>query len=190
MSTKTDFGFRVYEDGKEVEENQLLAKEGDRFGSKDRRTGRRKGTNGESIAKQLCTRHEGRLVRTRSLIDHLAILDLWDDRMANRQHPHELSPHLARAVFLLPRAQLPPQLLKVLLPANVVPVRPSLPSLSVFDDISVLDTGDRALAELHLVAGEGAGLVREDILDLAKLFDEGRGSAESRSIGFGVVPVA
>lgn len=61
--------------------------------------------------------------------------------------------------------------------------------LPLFDDVGVRDPADRALAVLHLVAGERARLVGEDVLDLAELFDETGSAAEGGSVGRSVVHV-
>ena len=50
------------------------------------------------------------------------------------------------------------------------------------DLVGVGDAADGAAAELHLVAGEGAGLVGKDVLDLAELLDEGGCPAEGGGV--------
>lgn len=142
----------------------------------------------EPVAEELCARDERGLVRTRSLVDDLSVvLDLGDNRVADGEQGDKLSNDVALPSLVL--LQPSSKLLKGLLTTNVRSVRTSLTTLGILDSLGILDACDGALLELHLVASERSGLVREDVLDLAELFDERRGSAQCGRVGLSVVPI-
>ena len=60
-------------------------------------------------------------------------------------------------------------------------------ALRLVDLVGVSGAADGAAAEFQLVAGEGARLVGKDILDLAKILDEGGGAAEGGGVCLGIV---
>lgn len=73
-------------------------------------------------------------------------------------------------------------------PAILLPVL-AFPALVLVHDVGVSDSSDAAVAEFHLVTGEGAGFVAENVFNLAELFDEGGRAAEGGCVGAGVVHV-
>jgi hypothetical protein len=130
----------------------------------------------KGVAEHISALHEGRLVRTTRLVRDFFILVLGNHRVAGREQGQELADDARR---LVARGEVVLQ----------IGERKDLAALRLFDDVGVGDPADRTLAELHLVAGERAGLVAEDVLDLTELLDEGRSSTESRRVGRRVIHV-
>ena len=64
-----------------------------------------------------------------------------------------------------------------------------LAALALVDDVRVRDASDRAAAELHLVAGERARLVAEDVFDLSEFFHETRCATQCGRVRAGVVHI-
>lgn len=62
-------------------------------------------------------------------------------------------------------------------------------AMAFVDDVGVSNAADGAEAELHLVTREGAGLVGEDVLNLAELLDKRRCTTECGRVRLGVVHV-
>ncbi len=109
-------------------------------------------TYAEAITEELCARYKRSFVGTRRLIDDFLALGLWDDSVADGQHGKEFTDSCSLPVVLL-RSSL--QLAEILL---------ALLPLGFINRLSVHCACDGALAKFHLVAGQGASLVREDVL--------------------------
>jgi hypothetical protein len=133
-------------------------------------------THGKGIAEDVGASNEGGLVGRRGLVGDLAVLGFGNDGVAGRELEEELVDDAGRLVAA------------VEVGLHLVKGK-DLAALVLVDDIGIGDSADRALPELHLIAGQCARLVREDVLDLAELFDEGRCPAERRRVGLGVVHV-
>lgn len=133
-------------------------------------------TNRKGVPEDVGALHESRLVRTARLVHDLLVLELRNDRMARCEEGQEL---LNDARRLVPGTGILLQ----------VAEREHLALLRLLDDVGVGNAADGALAELHLVACQGARLVAEDVFDLTELLDEGGGPAQRGSIGRSVVHV-
>ena len=156
----------------------------------DRDRHRPRFAGGEAVAEEDGPLDEGALIGGGGLIADpvgLVLASFRDDGVAGGQQGEEM----VKDVGGLMRSDVLPESGEIV-DADAVAVAVAVsgdgPTI-VGDVVGILKAGDGTLLELHLIAGQGAGLVGEDVLDLTEFLDQAGRSADGGGIALIVVDV-